>query len=353
MVQYRNILADFLKARFGPSIGEQLLSIQLKKRGIERMEDLDSKPLKEQQDFVAGFLTEVFGEFYTEERIFHITVACLLRFALIDAAHTVEDKTSLKTTFAPISLKRVPDYHHFETGRFDPQDKISLAFKVGGAMEGHILISYADVDALKLGRLLSQTAAAGESISNDKAQEQLYRFYELILPVFTDVIEQALGISFTFERCPISEIDDLRSQDVPVALIDTTLESKVGNQTYKGITTCFVQNLHDDLRRLVEEHLHTHHADPTEVPITIDPHGDRMVAICDFFKGITKKELPTELVETIMKRHEIHSLENVKLRQLQPLIDDICRETIGVPSSYDKSYINKNIKFLFGYEQKE
>lgn len=120
MSEYQEVLIEFLKEKFGPSIGSKLLDMYLTEHNLESVEDIQEMNFYEQNNFIQTFLEKVFCRFYTDEKLSQLKAEILAR-AMIKVINTKEPDSCLK-------LIEVGPEKQIEKDDSKPSFKYSITF---------------------------------------------------------------------------------------------------------------------------------------------------------------------------------------------------------------------------------
>jgi chemotaxis protein CheY-P-specific phosphatase CheC len=223
MVSYESLLMDFVKDKFGSSIGETLLHSELK---LYRIKSLGQLEQKDQMMFAERFLNRKFGKFMAPEDVKLRIMQLNLQYCAMKATERISSKLNQKTTIAPFDIQFDDIYNSMSKLKALANISVCYPVHISEGIDADILFFMKNQDALEVARTMSYVngKSSSEEIGDPNNNALLNDFITLLVPTILESVSTLLGKRVSFSGTKPSLINN--PDGVEKMLLGESKESK-------------------------------------------------------------------------------------------------------------------------------
>lgn len=207
MVSYEALLTDFVKDKFGSSIGQTLLQSELKLYNVKSLSQLDHK---DQVLFAEKFIERKFGKFMAPDDIKAKVLQLNLHYCAVKATERISTKLNQKTTIEPFEIHLDDIYNAAAKLKGIANGSICFPVRISDSLNADVLFFIKNTDALEIANVMARASRkeSTEDINNPINQALVNDFINLIVPTILESISSFLGKPFSYKGMQRSFINN-------------------------------------------------------------------------------------------------------------------------------------------------
>lgn len=196
MVKYDLMLLDFFVHKFGKNLGNRLISIYLKKKGIQNLEKLRDIEVKEQKKFVDDTISSIFNSFYDTSKIHEIHNYFMMKFILIKTLEQISDIQKQNISLKEADYQEIPELDDDIYGG----DDIYYSFKIHTLTEGILVITINEDLVKSLARDLAKNTQPEIELSKDDYKNIVGKFLSDVFNQIKQNLDKDFNKTLSYEE---------------------------------------------------------------------------------------------------------------------------------------------------------